>query len=164
MKHSANGPEIVICADRQRVDRMSGRLRDVVECRCRERAERRFGKLQREIDTSVLNCEALYAAAQSLRDLDVIDDEEAAYIADDCFEARSKEFLDHDRVYQRILEEAARTESGDRLLDELSARERELATVFHEARGETRWAALIRDEHSSFSAYVAEGELRLFGS
>jgi len=144
MKHSAKGPEIVVCADRQRVDRMTTRLRNVIECRCRERAERRFGKLQREIDTSVLNCEALYAAAQSLRDLDVIDDEEAAYIADDCYEARSKEFLDHDRVYRRIL--GAESDIG--MLDALAAREREVAAIFHEARGETRWAALIRDEHS----------------
>jgi len=160
----AMGPEIVVCADRQRVDRMSARLRNVIESRWRERAERRFAKIQRAIEASVVDCEALYAAAQWLRDLDVIDDEEAAFIADDCFEARSKEFLDHDRVYQRILEEAARTESGDRLLDELSARERELATVFHEARGETRWAALIRAGDTAFLAYVAEGETRLFGS
>jgi hypothetical protein len=110
----------------------------------------------------VLNCEALYAAAQSLRDLDVIDDEEAAFIADDCYEARSEEFLDHDPVYQRIVGAAARTISDTVLIDQMAVREREIAAIFHEARGETRWAALIRD--SLFSAYVAEGDLRLFGS
>jgi len=160
MKHPASGPEVVACAERERVDRMMARLRNVIECRCRERAERRFAKIQRAIDMSLLNCEALYAAGQSLRDLDVIDDDEAAYIADDCYEARSKEFLDHDRVYRHILG----AESDTSILDALAAREREVAAIFHEVRGETRWAALIRAGDSAFSEYAAVGELRLFGS
>jgi len=164
MKHPAKGPEIVICADRQRVDRMSGRLRDVIECRCRERAERRFEKLRSAIDESVVDCEALYAAAQWLRDLDVIDDEEAAFIAHDCYDARRDDLLDHDRVYQRILRAARRATSATGALDELTVRDREVAAIFHEPRGETRWAAMMRADDSSFSAYVAEGELRLFGS
>jgi hypothetical protein len=56
MKHPAKGPEIVVCAERQRVDRMTARLRDVIECRCMERAERRFAKIQDAIDGSVPNC------------------------------------------------------------------------------------------------------------
>ena len=163
MKHPAKGPEIVVCAERQRVDRMTARLRGVIECRCMERAERRFAKIQAAIDVSVPNCEALYAAAQSLRDLDVIDDEEAAFIAGDCYDARREEFVHHDRVYRRIVKAAARADDTG-MLDELTARERELAAIFHEARGETRWAAMVRAGHSSFSEYVAVGELRLFGS
>jgi hypothetical protein len=94
----------------------------------------------------------------------VIDDEEAAFIADDCYEARREEIVDHDRVYRRILEAAARTDSDTELLDALRARELELAATFHEARGETRWTAMLRAQHSSFLEYVAIGELRLFGS
>jgi hypothetical protein len=158
------GPEIVVCAERQRVDRMTARLRDVIECRCSDRAERRFAKVERASDVSVRNCEAVYAAAQMLRDLDVIDDEEAAFIADDCYEARCEEFLDHDRVYRQLIESAARADSDTGVHNELGARARELAAIFHEARGETRWAAMLRDGDSSFSAYAVEGELRLFGS
>src|SRR5690348_16126619 len=101
-KDPASGPEIVVCAERERVDRMMARVRNVIECRYTERAERRFAKVQDAIDVSVSNCEALYAAAQALRDLDVIDDEEAAFIAADCYEARCQELLDHDHAYRRI--------------------------------------------------------------
>ena len=163
MKPPATGPETVVCAERRLVDWMSARLRDVIACRCLERAERRFAKIQHAIDRSVLNGEALYAAAQSLRDLDEIDDEEAAYIAHDCFEARREAFVDRDRGYRRILEAVA-DKPYDELLAELTAREQELAAIFHEARGETRWAAMIRAHESSFSEYVATGELRVFGS
>lgn len=163
MRHRATGPEAVVCSERRLVDRMSARLRDVIGCRCLERAERRFGKIQHAIDRSVLIGEALYAAAQSLRDLDEIDDEEAAYIAQDCFEARRDEFTDRDRVYRGILGAVAH-KSHDEVLAELTAREQELTATFHEARGETRWAAMIRADDASFSEYVATGDLRLFGS
>ena len=156
------GPEIVVCAERQRVDRMTARLRDVIECRCSDRAERRFAKVEHASDVSVKNCEAVYTAAQTLRDLDVIDDEEAAFIADDCYEARCEEFLKHDRVYRGLIEAAARADPDTDMHDELAARGRELAAIFHEARGETRWAAMLR-AGDSFSAYAVEGELRLFG-
>jgi hypothetical protein len=99
-----------------------------------------------------------------LRDLDVIDDEEAAFIADDCYEARCEEFLDHDRVYRQLIESPARADDDTGIHNELAARGRELAAIFHEARGETRWAAMLREGDSSFAAYVVEGELRLFGS
>jgi hypothetical protein len=158
------GPEVVFGAERRRVDRMTARLRDVIECRCRERAERRFAKVEHASDVSVENCEAVYAAAQSLRDLDVIDDEEAAFIATDCFDARCEEFLDHDRVYRHIIESAVRADSDTGVHDKLGARGRELAAIFHEARGETRWAAMLRAGDSSFLDYTTEGELRLFGS
>ena len=163
MRHSATGPEAVVCAERRLVDRMSARLRDVIACRCLERAERRFARIERAIDRSVLNGEALYAAAQSMRDLDEIDDEEAACIAQECFEARHDDFLDRDRVYRGILRAVA-DKSHDELLVELTARDQELAAIFHEARGEARWAAMIRADHASFSEYVVTGQLRLFGS
>src|SRR5690349_8327307 len=147
MKHPPKGPEIVVAAERRRVDRMTARLRDVIECRCRERAERRFEKVQDAIGASIANGEALYAAAQWLRDLDVIDDEEAAFIADDCYEARIEEFLKHDRVYRSLVDAAARAISDAGKLDAVTARERELAAIFHEARGETRWAAMLRTGH-----------------
>ena len=163
MKRPATGPEIVICAERQRVDRMIARLRAVIDCRCSDRAERRFAKVEHASDVSVANCEAVYAAAQMLRDLDVIDDEEAAFIAEDCYDARCEEFLKHDRVYRQIIESAVRADDDTDIHDELAARGRELAAIFHEARGETRWAAMLRAGDSSFSSYTTEGELRLFG-
>ena len=163
MKRPPMGPEIVVCAERRRVDRMIARLRDVIECRCGDRAERRFAKVEHASDASVKNCEAVYAAAQTLRDLDVIDDEEAAFIAEDCYDARCDEFLHHDRVYRGIIEAAIRADSVTAGRNELSARARELAAIFHEARGEARWAAMLRAGDSSFTAYTVEGQMRLFG-
>ena len=66
MKPPAMGSEIVVCAERQRVDRMTARLRAVIESRCSDRAERQFAKVEHASDASVKNCEAVYAAAQML--------------------------------------------------------------------------------------------------
>jgi hypothetical protein len=173
MSSSPTTPDIVVRPHPKRIARAKDWLTRAIRSRTPEQAERRIDVILDWAYHSVANAEAIYAAVQELRDLRELEPDEAACLCGEVYEIRSDRFMTHDSAYPRILAlytDASVIEGVPPGKFEswlvattvaLRSREVELAATYHAARGEARWAAMLRANPGEFQTLVAHGQCRL---
>jgi hypothetical protein len=148
-------------------------LTAVVEAETTEESEARFDQFMARAAKSLENTETAFAAAQALRDLDVIERAETACLLESLYQALQEEYEEADPALQRIQDEigalatrraegtaadpAAENAEEARLQHALARRMEELKAEFHRARGEDAFADLIVSNPSEYLALTVAG-------
>jgi hypothetical protein len=169
MSSSPTTPDTVVRPHPKRIARAKDWLTRAIRSRTPEQTERRLDVILDWAYSSVAHAEAIYAAVQELRDLRELEPDEAACLCGEVYDIRSERFMTHDPAYQRILARYADATLIDGEADgafeatteALQSRALELEASYHAARGEARWAAMLRRNPGEFRTLVAEGECNL---
>jgi hypothetical protein len=176
MSTSPTTPDDVIRPHPRRIARAKDWLTRAIRSRTPEQTERRIEVILDWAYGSVANAEAIYAAVQELRDLRELEPDEAACLCGEVYDIRSERFMTYDAAYQRILARYTEDTVADREADgkiesrieaimaALRTRELELEASYHAARGEAKWAAMLRTNPDEFRTLVADGECNLIKS
>jgi hypothetical protein len=145
------------------VRRIGRRLAAALEVREASRADRRIDRIMLAALESRENLEATFAAVQMLRDLDVVEACEAAYLFNSMLSV--VEWDDEGPPSEALQELVQRLPTDVELVSAAMSHESQVAAeIFHRSRGEHGLADVIGRDMEEYHAIVAEGEMSIFDS
>ena len=163
-------PEVVIRPDPRRVELAKARLVVATLAESPTSAADRFDNLTERAGRSLEQMEATFRAVQALRDLGVIDQDEAAYLFNELFSVWEDVYDKHDPVTQQLLSsyvdrmdrgESTSEASIKKHLDKMLRRGRELESTFLRVRGELALSHMILENPEQYGHICVEGQMLL---